>query len=442
MANTSAVGAVSDRVYAFQIKTLVLIILAGTVNIMDRATLAIGNPLIRADLGLSLADMGLLLSAFLWAYAWCQLPLGFLIDRAGPRRALGWGIALWSVVQGITGLVTGFGQFVAMRVLLGVGEAPMFPAAVTLIRGWWPARRRGLPTGMMNIPSGLGAAIAPPLLTALMLWTSWRGMFITMGVAGVLVSIAWFAITREARQVPLAAPERQYLTEGEEGVGFAPVTGREWRRLFAFRTIWGMILGTACASFVAWLYNTWLPAYLEIQHHLDIRTTGFVASIPYVFLIGGAVGSGWVADRLMAAGFSPMNSRKLPIIVGLLGLAGFTFLAALTPNVSVAVGCISGAMFFSGGLGPLGFALAGVAVPANCTGSLSAIQNFGNYIGAALAPMITGFIVQGSGSFVPALLLAACLALVGTFSYLVIVPSRPITSAELDAPPSRGAARS
>lgn len=91
MANQSAGGAVSARVYAFQIKTLVLIILAGTVNIMDRATLAIGNPLIRADLGLSLADMGLLLSAFLWAYAWRQLPLGFLIDRAGPRRALGWG---------------------------------------------------------------------------------------------------------------------------------------------------------------------------------------------------------------------------------------------------------------------------------------------------------------------------------------------------------------
>jgi MFS family permease len=428
---TTPVTAKSPRISAFQRKSLILIVVAGTVNILDRSTLAIANPLIRQDLGLSISDMGILLSAFLLAYAWCQLPVGFIIDRTGPRRALGWGILLWSIAQGVTGLVTGFWQFIIMRVLLGVGEAPMFPASVALIRGWWPARRRGLPTGIMNIPSGLGAAIAPPLLTALMLWMTWRGMFIAMGVLGVVVAFVWFAVIREARQVKLDAGEQAYLTEGETEVSFAPVTGREWRRLFTFRTIWGMILGTFCASFVLWLYNAWLPGYLEIQHHLDIRTTGFVASVPFVFAIGGAVIAGWVADRLMAAGFSPMNSRKIPIIFGLVGLAAFTFLAAMTSSVSIAVACISGAMFFTGGLGPLGFALAGVAVPANCTGSLGAIQNFGNYIGAAAAPVITGFIVQDTGSFVPAFLLAAALAVVGVIAYAFIVPSHPITSADL-----------
>ncbi len=233
--------------------------------------------------------------------------------------------------------------------------------------------------------------------------------------------------------MPLDAAERGYLAEGEDAATPEPISGREWRALFRFRLIWGMIIGTFCATFVLWLYNAWLPGYLEMQHHLDIRTTGFVASIPYVFAVAGAVLGGWSADRLMAAGISPMNSRKIPIVVALIGMAACTFFAALAGDVQVAVASISGALFFSGSLGPLGFALASVAVPANCTGSMGAIQNFGNYIGAAMAPAATGYIVQGTGSFVPALLLAAGLALGGTLAYLLIVPSRPITRADLDA---------
>jgi MFS family permease len=275
-------------------------------------------------------------------------------------------------------------------------------------------------------------ALAPPLLTWLMLSASWRWMFLIMGVLGLVVSGLWFAMIREARAMPLDSAERAYLTEGELDVAPTPITGREWRRLFQFRIVWGMIIGCFCASYVLYLYSAWLPGYLEIQRHLDIRTTGFVASIPFVFAIAGAVLGGWSADLLMAAGFSPMASRKIPIIIGLLGLGGFTFLAAYTPSVSIAVASISAAVFFTGGLGPLGFALASVAVPANCTGSLGAIQNFGNYIGAAMAPMITGFIVQGTGGdFTMALVLAGVLALVGCGSYLFIVPSRPVLEAEL-----------
>ena len=341
----------SARITSTQVKTLLLIIAAGCVNIMDRSTLAIANPLIRQDLGLSIAEMGVLLSAFLWAYAWCQLPLGFVIDKTGPRRALGWGLAVWSLMQGGAGLVASFWQFIVMRVLLGVGEAPMFPAAVSLIRGWWPARLRGLPTGMMNIPTGLGMALAPPLLTWLMLSASWRWMFLIMGLLGLAVAAVWFAVIREARQVKLDAAERAYLTEGEPDESPTPITGREWRNLFRLRLVWGMMIGSFCHSYVLYLYNAWLPGYLEIQHHLDIRTTGFVASIPFVFAIAGAVLGGWSADLLMKAGYSPMTSRKIPIITGLLGLSAFTLLAAFTPSVSVAVACISGALFFIGGLG-------------------------------------------------------------------------------------------
>ena len=109
---------------------LVLLVVGGTLNYLDRSTLSIANVLIREELGLSIADMGLLLSAFLWAYAFAQLPGGALVDRVGPHRLLAAGLGLWSLAQAAAGFVTSFWQFSIARVLLGLGEAPMFSSAV------------------------------------------------------------------------------------------------------------------------------------------------------------------------------------------------------------------------------------------------------------------------------------------------------------------------
>jgi MFS family permease len=173
----------------------------------------------------------------------------------------------------------------------------------------------------------------------------------------------------------------------------------------------GLILGFFGIVYMVWLFQAWLPGYLEIQRHMSIRTTGFVAAIPYACGVVGSIGAGWVTDRLMAGGFSPINSRKLPIIVGLVAMAVFTFVAAETPNNVVAVMAISAAVFFAGGASGMSWALASVAAPAHCTASLGSIQNFGGYLGGALAPTVTGFIVQATGTFVPALLVGAVIAL-------------------------------
>lgn len=134
---------------------------------------------------------------------------------------------------------------------------------------------------------------------------------------------------------------------------------------------------------------------------------------------------------MLAAGFSPVNSRKLPIIIGLIGMAVFTFLAAETPSNVMAIACTSAAVFCAGGSSGMSWALASVAAPANCTASLGSIQNFGGYLGGALAPMVTGFIVQATGSFVPALLVGAAMALAAALAYLLIIRNEPISLAEL-----------
>ncbi len=224
----------SPRIRRVQRSSLALLVVCTALNYIDRSTLAVANPLIRKDLGLSIADMGLLLSAFLWAYAAFQLPAGALVDRFGPRRMLGLGVFVWSVAQALGGLVGGFWQFTGARIFLGLGESPQFSALVRVVRDWYNVRERGLPTGIALCGSKLGPAIAPPLLTILMLTFSWRWMFTIMGLVGVGVAIVWYAVYREPREVALTPDEIAYLNEGETTQVEERVTWADWKHLFAY----------------------------------------------------------------------------------------------------------------------------------------------------------------------------------------------------------------
>ncbi len=193
----------TPRVKTIQRAALAMLVVAGVINYVDRATLAVANLLIRDDLHLSIADMGYLLSAFLWAYAFSQLPTGAMVDKLGPRLLLTCGLTLWSFAQLLGGLVHGFGQFFSARLLLGVGEAPQFPTGARVVRDWFNPRDRGLATGIFNCASSLGTAIAVPLLTFLMLSFGWRVMFMIMGIAGLAMAAVWYVVYRNPTEVPL-----------------------------------------------------------------------------------------------------------------------------------------------------------------------------------------------------------------------------------------------
>ena len=411
----------SIRIKSIQYTALTLLVVSGAVNYMDRATLAVANPLIRADLGLSIADMGLLLSAFLWAYAFAQLPAGALVDRLGPRLVLALSLGLWSVAQAAGGLVNSFRDLFILRMILGVGEAPQFPTASRIVRDWFNVRLRGTATGIWNCSSTLGNALSAPILTLLMLSFGWRWMFAVMGVAGLLVAIAFYTLHRNPADVPLNADERRYLAEGDAGATERKVTWQDWRRLFSFRTTWGMIFGFFGVIYMIWLYSAWLPSYLEIDRHISIAHTGLVAAVPSLFGVAGSIVGGRFTDWLVKRGVSPMNSRKYPMAASLTATALFTTLAAFTPSTVIAVGAISASLFLLYVAASAAWAMVPVAAPANCTGSLGAMQNFGGYIGGALAPTVTGFTVQATGSFTAAFVVGAAVALITAIGYLLIV---------------------
>ncbi len=422
--------ATTPRLRFVQRSALALLVLSGAVNTIDRAALAIANPLVRRDLNLSVSEMGLLLSAFLWAYAFAQLPVGPLIDRLGPRRLLGAGLAIWSTAQLRCVLVGSVTQFAAARVLLGIGEAPQFPTGGRVVRDWFNARDRGRASGIFNSASTLGTGIAAPLLTTLMLLYGWRGMFAIMGLLGIGAAIVWYACYRDPAQVALTPEEDHHRTAGDAPESSRPVTFSEWRRLFRCRTTWGMVLGYFGVIYVNWLFNAWLPGYLEMGRHMSLRHTGWVAAIPYVFAVLGGVSGGFLIDWLMARGLSRIDSRKFPLCLTMLGEAGFVVVAALIASNTTAVACLCGAMFCGTIATTSAWAMVSIAAPANSTGSLGSLQNFGGYLGGALAPIVTGFIVQMTGSFVPALMVGAVMCVFAAVSYFVIL-RRPITPEDL-----------
>jgi MFS family permease len=416
---------------AMQRAALMLVFIIGMLNYVDRGTLSVANPLIRHDLGVSIAEMGVLLSAFLWPYAFFLLPSGGLVDRFGPRRVLCAALLLWSVAQAAAGFVASLTQFIIARAALGIGEAPTFPAFARVVRDWYHSRDQASAIGVWNASPALGTAIAPPLLTGLMLAFGWRWMFVAMGGLGVILAVVWFTMFRERAEVALEAADADQLTAGEDAVEEVPTSFAAWRKLFRFRATWGLIFGFFGNVYIGWLFMAWLPGYLEMQRHMSIPKTGLIASIPYVCGVAGSIIGGWIASRLLARGASAINSRKFPTVAGTAAMALATLVAALTPSNTIAVAAISATMFFGFFASGTSWSLATACAPPQYAASLGAIMDFGGFVGGALAPMVTGFVVQESGSFEPALIAAALIGMASTAAYQLLIPDRAIQVREL-----------
>jgi sugar phosphate permease len=408
------------RVRKAQVLSLALLIVSGVVNYMDRGTLSVANTAIRDELGISLGQMGLLLSAFSWSYALSQLPAGGLVDRIGPRKLLTAGLVVWSLAQAAGGLVTGYAQFIASRIVLGIGEAPQFPSAARVVSNWYPLPARGKPTGVFNAASPLGTALAPPLLTLLMVYLDWRAMFVLMGLAGLIVAAIWFALYRDPAGLPLTASETDYLGSAAPTHGAGKLTFQEWRGLFAHMTTWGMIIGYFGSVYLNWVYLTWLPGYLTMARHMSLVRTGFAASVPFFCGFLGCLAAGWFSDRIARGSASLVFRRKLPVVLAMIGMAAFTVPAALVDSNTIAIACISAAVFLANAASVCSWTLATAAAPANRVASLGSLQNFGGFLGGAMAPILTGYIAE-SYSFVPALLTGAAMAFLGALSYLFLV---------------------
>jgi MFS family permease len=418
------------RIRRTQVIALTLLMISGIINYLDRGVLAVANPLIRADMGLSLAQMGVLLSAFSWTYAIFQLPVGWLVDRIGARKLLGFGLIVWSLAQASGGIVSTFGWFILARVVLGIGEAPQFPSAARVVSDWFPLRSRGKPTGIFNSASPLGSALAPLLLSVLLTSFHWRWAFVITGAAGLVAALVWLAVYRDPNKSRMSADEIAYLEQDQDRANTQAhpmMTLDDWLGLFRHATTWGMLIGYFGSVYLNWVYLTWLPGYLSAERHMSLARTGLAASVPFFCGFLGSLAAGWFSDLVTSKTAQPVIARRNAVVFAMFGMVAFTIPAALVQSNTVALACISVVIFLANAASASSWALATAAAPPSRIASLGSLQNFGGFLGGALAPILTGIIAE-KWSFVPALLTAAAIAFVGAMSYLILV-RKPIAEA-------------
>ncbi|MDD2134569.1 MFS transporter [Pseudomonas kurunegalensis] len=393
-----------------QVTTLSMLVVAGLINNLDRSALAIANPLISQELSLSPAQMGVLLSAFSLIYACSQLPVGLLLDRVGARLVLGWGLIIWSSAQAFCGLANSFTQLLIGRAVLGVGESPHYPASAKAVSEWFDKEKRGGPTGLFLIAGTVAPALAPPLLTFMMLTMGWRGMFIVLGGLGIALGCAWLTFYRNRDQLSHLLPEASVQKS-------QPINFKEWLGLFRSLNTWAMIFGSAGVIYTIWLFMSWLPVYLQMERHVSIAAAGWMAAIPYALGTVGQLSCGFLMDALARRGFSISASRKIPVCGGLVGAGIATLVAAYTPSLTVALIAISMSMFFIYFANVGTWAMVGVMVDTRFVASMGSLLTFGGYLGGSAAPIVTGVLVEQTSSFSLALSISSILAFASAVIY-------------------------
>jgi ACS family glucarate transporter-like MFS transporter len=385
---------------------VVFLLFTGTfINAIDRASLSTAAPNMMAELGLDARMMGIALSAFFWSYIIMNVPAGGLADRYGAKRVLGWAAGLWSVCSALTGVATQSLHVVLARLGVGVGEAASFPVNARIVATRFPPEERGTAVGCYTCGLRLGFALTPILMAGLISKWSWRCAFYVTGLASLLWVILWYFTYRETRTETAAA---------------RAVPKIPWKELLGNRTVLGLVLCKFFQDYLFYLFVTWLPAYLIMDRGFTLMKMGWYASLPW---IAGALVQplmGGFSDWLIRRGVSITVSRKTTIIAMQL-LAASVVLAGYAQDAMTAVWLLTlSAACESGSTSILWAACTDVAPPA-AAGSLAGVMNTAGALAGVLAPVVTGFIVQLTGSFQEALLIGSCMVVLAACSAGLIV---------------------
>lgn len=415
---------------------LAILFIVTTINYADRATISIAGPEIKKALGLSPVEMGYIFSAFAWSYVVAQLPGGWLLDRFGSKLTYFCSIFLWSVftlLQGTVGFLAGgtaVATLFALRLLVGVAEAPSFPGNSRITSAWFPSHERGLAAAIFNSAQYFATVVFAPIMGWLVHVHGWQSVFYFMGALGILLAFVWLKTIYSPKHHPrISASELRYMEEGGALIDLdtpkATAKANQvdtWaciKELLGNRMLLGVYIGQYCITTLTYFFLTWFPVYLVQERGMTILKAGFVASLPAVCgFLGGIVG-GFLSDRLAKSGYSLSVSRKTPIVIGM--LMSTSMIACNYIETDMLVVAVMSLAFFGKGIGALGWAVVSDTAPKEAGGLSGGLFNtFGNTAGIT-TPIVIGYIVQGTGSFAGALVFVGANAAMAIACYLFIV---------------------
>lgn len=391
-------------------RVVLLLAIAVFFNYADRGNLSTVAPALKGELGISNAWLGVLLSSFFWVYAPAQLVAGSFAQRLDVRRVLAIGLGLWSLATLLTGLASGLVSILLLRLMLGAGEAAIFPCTSRILAEAVPEAQRGKANGLITSGMAIGPMAGTFAGGLILAHFGWRWVFVSFGI----VSLAWLWPWLTTRMPPALPVEPKD--------DHAPPT---YTQIMSQRAAWGAALGHFSTNYSQYLVLTWLPIFLVKGQGFSLTEMATIGAIVYLAQALGSLFSGWISDRLIAHG-ARINGRRVMILIGTAG-AGLALLGAgLTSGIAAAVMMIF-AGFFIGTMTPMVYSIAQTLAGPRAGGRWMGLQNFIANLAGIIAPIVTGWLVDRTGSYLPAFIVAALVALVGLISWGLIIPAiRPV----------------
>lgn len=363
-------------------KILLLIWLLQFVNYLDRVNISVAAPAMMSSLHLNAAQMGWVLSAFSAGYMIMQIPGGVLADRFGAKALLISAPLLFSFFTGLTGLATSLAALVLIRLFFGMGEGSGNAAIYKLIGENFTAREASKANSTWLTAFALAPLAAAPVVVWVLKQTTWHHVFFIFVLPGVLAAfLGYLTIPNKARH---ANPVAELSPSDSK---------QQWRQIVSQKSTWLLFFGYMSFNIAYWGFLGWVPTYLNVERHIDIKSLAYAASIPYLFgvfglLASGVLGSGWLH-----------KSRPVLLIIGGLGTAISLYFAV---NAASVTGCVAGlcaaAFFLYGNLSPYASLLVQLA-PEGARGKFAGFVSMGGQLGGVFAPVVVGYIVKLSGSF-------------------------------------------
>lgn len=419
---------VSQKPTQTRFRVMVMIFVCVVITYLDRSNISITAPTMHKELGLNTVQMGWILSAFGWTYAFGQIPGGWLVDRIRPRYFYPAILILWSLATACLGIVTSFAALFAIRLLIGALEAPSYMINNQVVTSWFPDRERGGAIGFYISGQFIGLAFLQPLLVWIVATYGWRSVFFTTGIGGAIWGLAWLILyraPRESKSVNAAEIELIETGGGLVDLGSAQANKQKARlsladlaTMFKYRKLWGVYIGQFAVTSSQWFFLTWFPTYLVQYRHLSILKSGIYVSLPFIAAFVGTQLSGFLSDRILRGGYTLGTARKAPIIFGLLlssSIIGANFVD--TPELVIGFMALA---FFGNGMASIGWSLISHVAPKPLIGLTGGTFNFISNLSGISTPLIIGYLAKG-GNFAPGLTYIAAVAVMGALAYILMI---------------------
>jgi ACS family D-galactonate transporter-like MFS transporter len=398
------------------------------INYLDRTNLSVVGPELTGALHLNAVKMGFIFSGFGWTYALLQIPMSRFVDRVNPRLLYLIVLGLWSLGTFALGFVGGFAMLLALRLAVGAFEAPSYTINNRVVATWFGENERASVIGFYTSGQFVGLAFLTPLLSWIDVAYGWRAVFFVTGLIGLIWAGVWFTFYRDPKDFRgVNQAEIDWIAENggipdlsERLVESKKLMWSDLKIVLSRRKLWAIYIGQFGLVSTQWFFLTWFPTYLVTYRHMDFMKSGLLASFPFFGAFLGVLSGGFLSDWMLRRGFAITIARKVPIIFGLL-LSTSIVGANYVHNPVYVTACFTCA-FFGSGFASITWSLVSTMAPERLIGLTGGVFNFIGNLAAIVVPVAIGFLVRGQ-DFTRPLIFVSATALIGAFSYLVLVGS-------------------